>query len=115
MYLRNGAPAGAGELQELRAAMLEAGETLDTRCRFFSMGDRMYLMRNLLNLRMERFGMLVLGIERDRMFQPLKDLEQTGNAEASASSASGVAVGAASGVLPMIAATQATRESTVPS
>ena len=83
MYLRNGAPAGAGELQELCAAMLEAGETLDTRCRFFSMGDRMYLMRNLLNLRMERFGMLVLGIDRDRLFQPLKDLERTWNAEAS--------------------------------
>jgi hypothetical protein len=60
MYPRGGTAGGAAELQELREAAQAQGETLDTRCRFFRHGGRMYLVRNLLNLRMERFGMLIL-------------------------------------------------------
>ena len=42
----------------------------------------MYLVRNLLNLRMERFGILILGIDSGRLFLPLKELERTWNAKA---------------------------------
>ena len=81
MYVNGGSSVSAAELQELRDTALEIGETLDTRCRFFSSGERIYLVRNLLNLRMERFGMLILGIDRENMFSPLTELERTWNAE----------------------------------
>ena len=82
MSLRNGAPGSAEELQELRATAMAIGERLDTRCRFFRLDGRMYLVRNLLNLRMERFAILILGIDSDRMLQPLRELEKTWNAKA---------------------------------
>ena len=81
MYVNSGSSVNAAELQELRNKAMEIGETLDTRCRFFSWGERIFLVRNLLNLRMERFGMLILGIDRDYMFKPLTELERTWNAE----------------------------------
>ena len=81
MYVNSGSSVNAAELQELRNKAMEIGETLDTRCRFFSWGERVFLVRNLLNLRMERFGMLILGIDRDYMFKPLTELERTWNAE----------------------------------
>ena len=68
-------------LQELQQAAAGLGETLDTRCCFFSFDGRMYLIRNLLNLRMERYGMLILGIDRDRLLQPLNDIRDEWNAE----------------------------------
>ena len=83
MCLRSGMPENASELQNLRNTAMAIGETLDTRCRFFSLNGRMYLVRNLLNLRMERFGILILGIDSGRLFQPLSDLEQTLKAKAS--------------------------------
>ena len=82
MSLRSGSPGGATELQELRTTAQAICEKLDTRCRFFSLDGRMYLVRNLLDLRMERYGILILGIDSDRMLQPLKELEKTWNAEA---------------------------------
>jgi two-component system sensor histidine kinase YesM len=81
MYLRSGMPDGEAGLRELLSAAQAVGETLDTRCRFFSHGGRMYLVRNLLNLRMERYGMLILGIDDSRLLLPLKELEKTWNAE----------------------------------
>ena len=81
MYVRGGTTSTAEELQRLRAAAAIIGETLDTQCRFFSLDGRLYLVRNLLDLRMERYGMLVLGIDRDRIFQPLVELERTWNAK----------------------------------
>ena len=81
MYLRGKAISGAEELRELRALSQTLGETLDTRCRFISLDGKMFLVRNLLNLRMERFGMLILGIDSERLFQPLSELAKTWNAE----------------------------------
>ena len=81
MYVRGESSVNAGELQELRDAALAMGETLDTRCRFASVGGRICLVRNLLNLRMERFGILILGIDRDTVFKPLVELERTWNAK----------------------------------
>ena len=82
MYVRGGSAVTAADLQELRDTAAAMGETLDTRCRFFSLGGRLCLVRNLLNLRMERFGILILGIDREYMFRPLTELERTWNAEA---------------------------------
>ena len=80
MYVQGGSSVSAAELQELRETALKLGETLDTRCRFVSIGGRICLIRNLLNLRMERFGILILGIERNA-FQPLVELEHAWNAK----------------------------------
>ena len=74
-YLRSGVFESPGELQKLRDTVRIMGEKLDTRCRFFRFGGRIYLVRNLLNLRMERFGMLILGINEEQLLQPLKELE----------------------------------------
>ena len=82
MYPRGGTAYSASELQELRAAVLAEGETLDTRCRFICRGERMYMVRNLLSLRMERYGMLVLEIDSERLFRPVSELKKTWNAEA---------------------------------
>ena len=76
----SGSPA---YLQELQRAALALGEELDTRCRFFSYEGRMYLIRNLLNLRMERYGMLILGVDREELLEPLNSLRDEWNAEVS--------------------------------
>ncbi len=82
MYPRGGTAYSAAELQELRTAVLAEGETLDTRCRFICIGERMYLVRNLLSLRMERYGMLILEIDSERLFRPVSKLKEIWNAEA---------------------------------
>ena len=48
-------------------------ETLDTRCRFYAEGDRVYLVRNLYNTRMERYGILVLGLNAQALTRPVTD------------------------------------------
>ena len=75
-YLRSGVFESPGELQEMRDTVRIMGEKLDTRCRFFRFGGRIYLVRNLLNLRMERFGMLILGINEEQLLEPLNELEE---------------------------------------
>ena len=81
MYLRGGAMDNTGELQMLCETVLAMGDKLDTRCRFFRFGENMYLVRNLLNLRMERFGMLILGINETSLLQPLTELGQEWDAQ----------------------------------
>ena len=78
---RNSLSDSPAYLAELQQAVLEAGETLDTRCEFISFSGRMYLIRNLLNLRMERYGMLVLGVDQAELLQPLNSLKDDWNAE----------------------------------
>ena len=81
MFLRNGAMENTGELQALCENVLAMGEKLDTRCHFIRFGDKIYLVRNLLNLRMERFGMLILGINEDSVFRSLTELRQEWDAQ----------------------------------
>ena len=50
--------------------ILALGETLDTRCHFAYVHGVPYLVRNLYSKRMERFGMLVLGLDMDRLLSP---------------------------------------------
>ena len=78
---RGGAHETPEYLQELRQAVMMLGETLDTRCRFFSFEGRMYLIRNLLNQRMERYGMLILGVDQEELLEPLNSLKDEWNAE----------------------------------
>ena len=82
MYVRAGMAENPAEFREVRDTAKAMGETLDTRCRFISQGGRVFLIRNLLNLRMERFGMLILGIDSDHLFRPLTELQREWNAEA---------------------------------
>lgn len=59
------------------------GESLDTRCLFIQEGDEVYLIRNLYNLKMERFGMLVLGVRMDDLIAPFTELARQWNADIS--------------------------------
>ena len=76
-YIRSSESHTQEYLNNLLTEVARAGETLDTRSRFISFGNRMYLIRNLLDLRMERYGMLVLGVRRDMLLQPLEALADT--------------------------------------
>ena len=81
LYVHGGTAENPDVFRELRNTVQAMGETLDTRCRFISLDGRTCLVRNLLDLRMERFGMLILGVDSDRLFRPLTGLERDWNAE----------------------------------
>lgn len=66
--------------QGVHARVVTLGETLDTRCQFIQAGDTVYLVRNLYNLRLEREGMLVLGVNRTAMLEPLYELARAWDA-----------------------------------
>lgn len=46
-------------------------ETLDTHSRFVSFDDDVYLIRNLHNTRMERYGMLIIGLHMENVLYPV--------------------------------------------
>lgn len=46
-------------------------QTLDTKVAFYQSGEDTYLIRNLYNARLERFGVLVLGVDMDNLLAPL--------------------------------------------
>lgn len=74
MYTRSGYNEASRFLNAAQQQTLRLGETLDTRSRFLEIDDRLYLIRNLMNLRMERYGMLVLGLQRQTLLAPLLQL-----------------------------------------
>lgn len=53
--------------------MLEMSEELDTRSRFIYIDNTLYHVRNLVNRRMERFGMIALAIDPDQLLSALRD------------------------------------------
>ena len=59
---------------EAHDQVLRMSDALDTQCRFVSIGTGLYLVRNLLNLRMQPYGMLVLGLNREKLFAPMLSL-----------------------------------------
>lgn len=59
----------------------EIGESLDTRCLFLEENGQVYLIRNLMNLKMERFGMLVLGVNRDKLLSDVQGLASAWDGE----------------------------------
>lgn len=60
--------------QTAHARVSALGEALDTRCLFIEEEGMLYLVRNLYNLRLERYGMLVLGIDRAQLLGQLDAL-----------------------------------------
>ena len=68
-YSRTGYEAAVRFESTMKERVLIRGGTIDTRCLFVQNGDAVYLIRNLMNLRMERFGMLVLGIRMDALLE----------------------------------------------
>ncbi|MBQ2991171.1 MAG: sensor histidine kinase [Clostridia bacterium] len=81
IYNRAGYERATRYQQSAHARVLELGGGLDTRCLFIREGEDTYLIRNLYNLRMERFGMLVLGIDMETLLVPMRELEAAWDAE----------------------------------
>lgn len=77
MYTRSGYSGAMAFVSGAQAEVLRLGEGLDTSDRFIRREDTVYLVRNLINLRMERYGMLVLGIDGDALLSPLMGLADT--------------------------------------
>ena len=77
MYTRSGYSEAMAFVSGAMEDILRLGGTIDTDGRFVFRSGRVYLVRNLLNLRMERYGMLVLGIDYGKMFAPLLSLAES--------------------------------------
>ncbi len=77
MYTRSGYNEAVLFMENGLEETLSLGESLDTGTCFLESGDRLYLVRNLMDLKMERYGMLVLGVRRDMLLQPLEALADT--------------------------------------
>lgn len=71
---RAGSEAAAAYQAEAHEAVKALGGELDTRGRFVRLGGRIYLVRNLMNLRMKPYGMLVLGVDEGQLTAPLTAL-----------------------------------------
>ncbi|MBQ7182948.1 MAG: sensor histidine kinase [Clostridia bacterium] len=74
IYTRSGYREAMTFVSGLQEEILRLGEEIDTDDRFVYREGRFYLVRNLLDLGMKRYGMLVLGIDGDAMFEPLLTL-----------------------------------------
>lgn len=81
VYNRTGYEGALNYLRYAKDEIIEAGKTLDTKCLFLEVEGQVYLIRNLMNRRMERFGMLVLGISWDQLMADVNGLADTWNAE----------------------------------
>ncbi len=74
MYTRSGYGPAMAFVSGAQQEILALGEQMDTASCFIQREGEIYLVRNLMNLRLERYGMLVLGIGRDTLFFPLLSL-----------------------------------------
>lgn len=81
VYNRSGYEETTRCLREAGDAVSAACEALDTRCLFMEVQGQVYLVRNLMNLRMERFGILVLGVNADRMLADVQALSSAWDGE----------------------------------
>jgi len=81
IYTSQGYSSAVLFLQNAKDEALAICETLDTRSRFFSSGDADYLVRNLLNTRMERYGILVIGLNLREVLEPIyRNADEWGSA-----------------------------------
>ncbi len=71
---RTGDEAAERYRARAHASVVAMGQALDTQCRFVRLEGDVYLVRNLVNLRMKPYGMLVLGVDMDRLSAPLAAL-----------------------------------------
>ncbi len=60
---------------------LELAASLDTAGMFTGSGEQLFLVRNLLNLRMQQTGTLILALNRDELFRPFLELGAQREAE----------------------------------
>lgn len=74
VYNRSGYEETTRCLREAGDAVRAACEALDTRCLFMEVQGQVYLVRNLMDLRMERFGILVLGVDEERLLADVQAL-----------------------------------------
>lgn len=74
LYTRSGNTEAVMFQQNMLSRVEEEGKQLDTSSRFMESDGRLYLVRNLMNLKMERYGMLILGIDRDVLLGPLDEI-----------------------------------------
>ena len=77
---RAGSEAAAIYQAEAHGTVKAMGEALDTQGRFVRLSGRVYLVRNLVNLRLKPYGMLVLGLDMDRLAAPLAGLARAWDA-----------------------------------
>ena len=71
----SGQSAASAFMRSNESLVTRAAETLDTRSLFTGSGEEMYFIRNILNLRMENTGTLVLGLNRSGVLEPLITLQ----------------------------------------
>lgn len=57
--------------RQVQPVLMEVGETLDTYSRFVVVDGELYHVRNLYGVTMERFGMMALRVDPERLFAPL--------------------------------------------
>ena len=73
-YSRAGYEGAMAYMRSMGDRTEELAAGLDTRCLFLEAEGQVYLIRNLLDLRLERFGTLVLGVNRERLLQDVQEL-----------------------------------------
>ncbi|MBR6164959.1 MAG: sensor histidine kinase [Clostridia bacterium] len=61
--------------------VLRAAENLDTRSLFLGSGGQLCYVRNVMNLRLEKTGVLILGLDQSQLFSPLWTLRDSWNGE----------------------------------
>ena len=76
----SGQSAASAFLRTNEALVTSAAESLDTRSLFTGSGEQMCFIRNILNLRMQNTGTLVLGLDRNVILEPLITLQSGWNA-----------------------------------
>jgi len=71
IYTSQGYSAAVLFLQNAQKQALTLSEILDTHSRIFSYGQNAYLVRNLYNTQMERYGILVIGLKINAILEPI--------------------------------------------
>lgn len=79
IYNRTSYEEALSFLENGQEEALSLGSTLDTEDLFVQRNGRICLIRNMVDLQMKRYGMLVLGISRETLFAPLLELADSWN------------------------------------
>ena len=78
-YNRAGYTGATAFLQQMGQPAEELMQELDTRCRFMEVGGKLCLVRSLLDLNLEPFGLLTLGVNEANLFSDVNGLESIWN------------------------------------
>lgn len=80
-YNRAGYEGATAFLQHLDRPAVTLMQELDTRCRFMEVGGKLCLVRSLLDLNLEPFGLLALGVNETNLLKDVSGLETVWNGE----------------------------------